>query len=89
MTRSAQPYLALIQRALTQIERYRPPTSGEFLEQQMAQDAILMRLQEIGENLSRIRRLDEETFSTSSPDSWRHLIGLRNIISHGYHAVDP
>ncbi len=43
---------------------------------EMAQDAILMRLQEIGENLAQLRRLDEETFATAAHDSWHKLIGL-------------
>ncbi len=55
---------------------------------EMAQNAILMRLQEIGENLAQLRRLDEETFATAAQDSWHKLIGLRNIISHGYHTID-
>lgn len=54
----------------------------------MVQDAILMRLHEIGENLARIRHLDEDAFSRDSPDSWHKLIGLRNIISHGYDRID-
>ena len=41
----------------------------------MVQDAILMQLQEIGENLARIRHLDEDVFSRDSPDSWHKLIG--------------
>jgi uncharacterized protein with HEPN domain len=65
MTRSAHPHFALIRHALAQIERYTPVLKEHFLENQMAQDAILMRLQEIGENLSRIRNLDEESFSNS------------------------
>jgi uncharacterized protein with HEPN domain len=53
----------------------------------MAQDAMLMRLQEIGENLARMRQIDEETFAQVADEGWIQLIGLRNIISHGYHTV--
>lgn len=54
----------------------------------MVQDAILMRLQEIGENLARLRRLDADTFAAVAAPSWSLLIGLRNVISHGYHHID-
>ncbi len=88
MTKSIQPHLILITRALAQITQYRPSDKEQFLNHPMAQDAILMRLQEIGENLARIRRLDEAVFKDPAHDSWHKLIGLRNVISHGYHAVD-
>ena len=61
---------------------------NQFLEQQLLQDAILMRLHQIGENLVRIRDLDEEAFQ-HAPDSWHRLIGLRNVISHEYEKVKP
>jgi uncharacterized protein with HEPN domain len=38
--------------ALEKIEEYLPATEAEFLAQCMAQDAILMRLPEIGELLT-------------------------------------
>lgn len=56
--------------------------------QQMTQDAILMRLQQIGENLVKIRDLDSEQFDLA-PDSWHKLIGLRHVISHAYETVVP
>ncbi len=88
MTKSIQPYLVLITRALSQIEQYRPSTEAEFLSQPMTQDAIVMRLQEIGENLARIRRLEDDLFSDPAHASWHKLIGLRNVISHRYEVID-
>lgn len=88
MTKSARPYLSHIRQALHQIACYCPPDHAAFITNEMAQDAILMRLQEIGENLAQLRRLNEETFIASAQDSWHKLIGLRNIISHGYHTID-
>jgi uncharacterized protein with HEPN domain len=88
MIKSPRPYIVLIQRALTQIEHYRPPNRDAYFAWPMAQDAIVMRLQEIGENLARIRRLDENAFSNAAPDSWLKLIGLRNVISHAYDSID-
>jgi len=65
----------LIDRTLAHIERYRPVDQAAFLAEPMAQDAIPMRLQEIGENLARIRRIDEDQFAEISSDSWIKLIG--------------
>ncbi len=31
-----------------------------------------------------MRDIDEETFSTVGDPTWNQIIGLRNIISHGY-----
>jgi uncharacterized protein with HEPN domain len=53
----------------------------------MAKDAILMRLQVIGEALAAMRNADEEFFSTIGDESWNEIIGLRNIISHGYAVI--
>jgi uncharacterized protein with HEPN domain len=47
-----------------------------------------MQLHEIGESLSQLRRLDEDAF-LQAPDSWHQLIGLCNLISHGYETVKP
>ena len=87
MTKSYAPHIALIRDAIAAIESYRPADEAAFMGNPMAQDAILMRLQEIGENLARMRQIDEETFARVADDGWIQLIGLRNIISHGYHTV--
>jgi uncharacterized protein with HEPN domain len=87
--KSPQPYFQLILSALAHIEQYCPPDKDIFLAQSMTQDAILMRLQEIGENLARLRQMDAEAFNVIADNSWHKLIGLRNIISHGYHLIDP
>lgn len=63
MNPSTQPYFLLIQAALARIEDYLPTTETEFLAQPMAQDAILMRLQEIGELLTKVRRLEPGMFA--------------------------
>lgn len=89
MTKSFKPHLTLIREALTHIRQYLPPDEAAFLGHAMAQDAILMRLQEIGENLARMRHIDEGTFAAIADDSWNQLIGLRHIISHGYHQIRP
>ncbi len=88
MTKVVRPYFDLIERALSRIQSYRPSDEATFLADSLTQDAIMMRLQEIGENLARIRRLDESWFDDRTPGSWYKPIGLRNVISHGYESID-
>lgn len=87
VTKSFLPHIQLIRAALGRIQQDQPADEVAFLSRPMVQDAILMRLQEIGENLSRMRHLDDEAFAAAADDSWIQLNGLRNIISHGYHEI--
>ena len=84
MTKSWVPYLRLILNALDHIRRYQPASLTEFTNNSMARDAMMMRLQEVGENLSRIRSIDEARYQADTPDSWKKMIGLRHVISHEY-----
>jgi uncharacterized protein with HEPN domain len=54
----------------------------------MRQDAIAIRLQEIGENFVHIRDNTPDFYEKYSDDSWSKVIGLRNIISHGYSFIN-
>jgi uncharacterized protein with HEPN domain len=54
----------------------------------MVQDAVCMRLQEMGENLSKIRQQFPQLYEAHHTESWHRLIGLRNVISHGYADID-
>ncbi len=89
MKKSILPHIELIREALAHIQQYLPPDYETFLADSMVQDAILMRLQQIGENLARMRHIDEEAFVAIGDDSWIEIIGLRNVISHGYHNIRP
>lgn len=88
MSWSAAPYFVLIFDAIDHIDLYRPATEAEFLASPMMQDAIVLRLQVIGENLHQLREKDEERFDRIAERSWHQVIGLRHRISHGYHTVD-
>jgi uncharacterized protein with HEPN domain len=81
--------VALIVESISAIERYRPGTLNLFIADDIVQDAILMRLQVIGEHLARMRQIHEEHFDHIASPSWYQVIGLRNIISHGYESIDP
>lgn len=82
------PHLALIRDALHYVREYQPADVHAFRINTMAQDAILMRLQVIGENLAAMKRIDEDQYYSLADPSWDNIIGLRNIISHGYHHID-
>ena len=47
-----------------------------------------MRLQVIGRTLVAMRRSTGSASLAGAPDAWYKLIGLRNIISHGYKTIN-
>lgn len=42
----------------------------------------------MGENLSKIRHHFPALYEEHHTESWHRLIGLRNVISHGYAEID-
>ena len=87
MTKYSVPFYRYILDALDHIREYQPPTLSDFSSDSKSRDAMMMRLQEVGENLARIRTLNEERFRTETPDSWKKLISLRHVISHEYENI--
>src|SRR5487761_1098823 len=79
-----KPYLLNVIDGVNAIESYRPKDEAEFMANPMTQEAVLMRLQDIGENLSHIRDMFPDFWTDNSTEDWIKAIGLRNIISHGY-----
>ncbi len=49
------------------------------------QESILFNLIQIGEN---VNRLSDEFIEAHSEIPWRDIVGMRNIITHGYGSVD-
>ena len=88
MSRSPQPNLKFILDTLELIRRYTPKDKDAFMNDPNAQDATLMRLQDIGEQLVRIRDKFPDFYEQHGSDEWHKIIGLRNIISHGYREID-
>jgi uncharacterized protein with HEPN domain len=86
--KAVRPYLENILDTLKLVEDHTPTDREIFLRDPNAQDATLMRLQDIGEQLARVRDQFPEFFERYHDDDWFKLIGLRNIISHGYHEID-
>ena len=88
MSRSPAPNLTFILDTLESIATNTPKEREKFLSDANAQDATLMRLQDIGEQLVRIRDRFPDFFEAEQDDNWHKFIGLRNIISHGYREID-
>ncbi len=86
MRRRAEPYFDLIERALDRLDAYRPAERDTFLNQRVLQDAILLQLLQVGENLKQLRDLDEDLF-LNAPKSWHQSVGLRNTIARGYQRI--
>jgi uncharacterized protein with HEPN domain len=85
---SPQPNLKFIIDTLTSIHDNTPKAKETFMSDPNAKDATLMRLQDIGEQLLHIRDKFPEFYAQHQSEEWHKLIGLRNIISHGYREVD-
>lgn len=81
-------YFELAIRAGERVKRYLPATKEEFFNSQLLQDAVCMRLQEMGENLSKVRKEFPRVFHHHANERWYDLVGLRNAISHTYAEID-
>jgi uncharacterized protein with HEPN domain len=86
--KTVKPHLAYIIDTLEVIAANTPQELAAFMNDRNAQDATLMRLQDIGEQLARIRDQFPDFYEQYHDDTWPKLIGLRNIISHGYREID-
>ncbi|MFQ5865914.1 MAG: DUF86 domain-containing protein [bacterium] len=60
-------------------------TKEEFFEDIQCQDAVIRRLEIIGEAA---RRISDKTKSDYSNLPWNEMIGMRNILIHEYDVVD-
>ena len=85
---SPRPNLKFILDTLDVIKNNTPNDKTVFMNDLNAQDAPLIRLQDIGEQLVRIRDKFPDFYEQHDSDEWHKIIGLRNIISHGYREVD-
>jgi len=85
------PYklIADIRISIDEIERFcMGKQYDDFEGDQLLQRAIEHEMEIIGEALNRLIRIDEEKVEVAIPE-YRSIIGLRNIIAHGYDVVDP
>lgn len=79
-------YLEGIKEHIIAIQSYLPESKETFLSDKKAQDAILMRLLALGEEIAHL----SHDFTEQHPNlHWYKIVGLRNRIAHGYFEVDP
>jgi type I restriction enzyme S subunit len=71
--------------AIAAIDRYRDRDRSAFDQDEMLQVWFLQHLQIIGEAA---RRLPEEIRNLAPDIPWHKIIGMRNILVHGYFAID-
>jgi uncharacterized protein with HEPN domain len=68
--------------AISYVEDKSPET---FLKDTQCQDAVIRRLEIIGEAS---RRLSDETRQSLTEVPWREIIGMRNMLIHDYDDID-
>jgi uncharacterized protein with HEPN domain len=79
-------HLEAIREHILAIKSYLPQTREDFLADDKTQDAILMRLLALGEEIAHLSK----NFQAKQVGlDWFKIIGLRNRIAHGYFEVDP
>lgn len=71
--------------AIAAIERYRDRDRPAFAQDELLQTWFLRHLQIIGEAA---RALPDEVRSMAPGIPWPKIIGMRNILVHGYFAID-
>jgi len=71
--------------AIAAIDRYRDRDRSAFDQDEMLQVWFLRHLQIIGEAAS---RLPEEITNLAPDIPWHKIIGMRNILVHGYFEID-
>jgi len=85
MTRDMRPYIQDILESIEAIEEYVQFTTEEqFYRNRQVQDAVLRRLEIIGEA---VKKLDED-FKNRYPEiPWKKIAGLRDVLIHEYFGV--
>lgn len=86
MKKDPTVFLHHILESIAAIEAYTNGLSEDaFLADQKTQDAVVRRLEIIGEA---VRNLPEETRQLASAVAWRQIMAMRNILIHEYFGVD-
>lgn len=86
MKRSHKLFAEDILDAIEKINRYINGFSyDDFVENEMVIDAVIRNLEVIGEAAKNISEKDQKNYSTIP---WKRMIGLRNIVIHGYFGID-
>jgi uncharacterized protein with HEPN domain len=78
-------YLTHIRDAIADITTYAAAGEEAFLLDRMRQDAIIRKLEVIGEA---VKQLSEQTRRQRPEIPWRQIAGMRDRLSHAYFGVD-
>ena len=78
-------YLGHIRDAINDIKSYAAVGEAAFLADRMRQDAVIRKLEIVGEAVKRI----SETTKARRPDiRWKQIAGMRDRLTHDYFGVD-
>ena len=82
-------YLEHAQQAIERIQRYTADMDqASFLQNEMAQDAVIRNIEIIGEAANNITKFDPEFAREHDEIPWAVIYAMRNRVSHAYHKVD-
>jgi uncharacterized protein with HEPN domain len=85
--RSPELFIQDMLEAIEKIERYTESVEdlNDFMEKDIVVDAVLRNLEIIGEAA---RNIPEEIREKYPEIPWNRVVGLRNVVIHGYFVVD-
>jgi uncharacterized protein with HEPN domain len=78
-------YLGHIRDAINDIEEYTAVGRDAFMVERMRQDAVIRKLEIIGEA---VKQLSNVTRERRPEIPWKQIAGMRDRLTHGYFGVD-